>query len=110
MRGLFQFGVAVGMGCACASVIAQPANVYPAKPIRLIVPFAAGGPADATARTLAPRLTEALGQQIVVDNRGGASGIIGIDMVAKAPPDGHSLTMMSSSIAIFPSIYKMRRR
>ena len=108
MRGLSRVGVAVFLAGAAAGAIAQTSNsgAYPSKPIRLIVPFAAGGPADATARTLAPHLTEALGQQVVVDNRGGASGIIGIDMVAKAPPDGHNVTMMSSSITIFPSIYK----
>lgn len=85
------------------SVVAQN---YPTKPIRMIVPFAAGGPADATARTLAPRLGEALGQQIVVDNRGGAGGIIGIDITAKAPPDGHTTMLMSSSLAIFPSTHR----
>jgi tripartite-type tricarboxylate transporter receptor subunit TctC len=81
-------------------------SAYPSKPIRMVVPFAAGGPADTTARTLAPRLSETLGQQVIVDNRGGAGGIIGIDMVAKAPPDGHSVTLMSSSMAIFPSVHK----
>jgi tripartite-type tricarboxylate transporter receptor subunit TctC len=82
------------------------AQGYPTRPIRMVVPFAAGGPADTTARTLAPRLSEALGQQIIVDNRGGAGGIIGIDMVAKAPPDGHSVTLMSTSITIFPSVHR----
>ena len=91
------------LGWMAATALAQN---YPSKLIRIVVPFAAGGPADTTARTLAPRLAEALGQQVIVDNRGGAGGIIGIDMVAKAPPDGHSLTLMSSSIAIFPSVHR----
>ncbi|MBM3341064.1 MAG: tripartite tricarboxylate transporter substrate binding protein [Betaproteobacteria bacterium] len=82
------------------------AQTYPAKPIRMIVPFAAGGPADATARTLAPRLSEFLGQQIIVDNRGGAGGILGIDLTAKAPPDGHTTMLMSSSFVIFPSTHR----
>jgi tripartite-type tricarboxylate transporter receptor subunit TctC len=94
---------AVACGMAPGAFAQQ---VYPSKPIRMVVPFAAGGPADTTARTLAARLTEALGQQVIVDNRGGAGGIIGIDMVAKAPPDGHSVTLMSSSIAIFPSVHR----
>jgi tripartite-type tricarboxylate transporter receptor subunit TctC len=107
---MFQRGLACGAGLIAGvwgmalDAFAQPA--YPSKPIRIVVPFAAGGPADTTARTLASRLTEALGQQVIVDNRGGAGGIIGIDMVAKAPPDGHSVTLMSSSIAIFPSVHK----
>jgi tripartite-type tricarboxylate transporter receptor subunit TctC len=94
-----------------ASVFGMPFGAlaqspFPSKPIRMVVPFAAGGPADTTARTLAGRLTESLGQQVIVDNRGGAGGIIGIDIVAKAPPDGHSVTLMSSSMAIFPSVHK----
>lgn len=82
------------------------AQTYPTKPIRMIVPFAAGGPADATARTVAPRMSESLGQQVIVDNRGGAGGIIGIDLTAKAPPDGHTTMLMSSSFVIFPSTHR----
>jgi tripartite-type tricarboxylate transporter receptor subunit TctC len=103
-RLCFGTWLTVGVFGMASGAFAQSA--YPSKPIRMIVPFAAGGPADTTARTLAPRLSEALGQQVIVDNRGGAGGIIGIDLVAKAPPDGHSVTMMSSSIAIFPSVHK----
>jgi tripartite-type tricarboxylate transporter receptor subunit TctC len=57
---------------------------FPSKPIRIVVPFAAGGPADITARNIAPRMTELLGQTIIVDNRGGANGIIGTENVVKA--------------------------
>ena len=69
-------GLAVTLFVAVPSTYAQP---YPSKPIRMVVPCVAGGPADATARTLAPRLAESMGQQVIIDNRGGAGGIIGID-------------------------------
>src|SRR5687767_3661717 len=88
---------------AVASVLASApafpqATTYPVKPIRIVVPFSAGGPADITTRNIAPRLTELLGQGIIVDNRAGASGIIGADNVAKSPPDGYTLLMATASI------------
>ena len=73
------------------SVFAQSA--YPAKPIRLVVPLAAGGPSDHMARALAQKLTEGVKQTIIVDNRPGASGVIGADIVAKSPPDGYTLLL-----------------
>jgi tripartite-type tricarboxylate transporter receptor subunit TctC len=72
-------------------VVAQPA--YPSKPIRLVVPLAAGGPSDHMARALAQKLTEGVKQTIIVDNRPGASGVIGADIVAKSPPDGYTLLL-----------------
>ena len=69
---------------------AQPAD-YPTKPIRMVVPYPAGGPTDVIVRVAATRLAEQLGQQIVVDNRAGASGMIGAELVARATPDGYTL-------------------
>ena len=73
------------------------AQSYPTKPVRIIVPFAAGGPADNYARFIAQRLQDAMGQSFVVDNRPGAGSIIGTDLVAKASPDGYTLLMMSNT-------------
>ena len=78
---------------------------YPIKPVRFVVPTAAAGPSDLLARTLAQRLNPGWGQSIVVDNRGGAGGVIGTDIVAKAAPDGHTLLLASASATINVSLY-----
>lgn len=86
---------------------AAAAGAYPSKPIRLVVPFPPGGGADTVGRTLAHKLTENLGQQVVVDNRGGANAIIGTDIVAKAPADGHTvLFTVQAAIVVNPSLYR----
>ena len=77
---------------------------YPNRPIRLIVPFAAGGPTDVVARIIAQKLAETVGQQVVVDNRPGATTIIGTELGAKAAPDGYTLLMIAASHSIIPSL------
>jgi len=79
---------------------------YPVKPVRVIVPFAPGGGSDITARQFSQKLSEALGQQFLVDNRGGAAGLIGMELTAKAPPDGYTLMMMSASFSASSALNK----
>ncbi len=82
------------------------AQTYPAKPVRLIVPFPAGGGSDVVGRIVAQKLGERIGQQVIVDNRAGAGGSIGTEAVVKAPPDGYTVVLASTSeIAINPGIY-----
>jgi len=85
---------------------AEPAASYPTKAIRLIVPFAPGGSNDIMARLVGQNFTERMGQQVVIDNRAGASGIIGTDIAAKAPADGYTILMMSLTFAVNPSLFK----
>ncbi|TSA41494.1 MAG: tripartite tricarboxylate transporter substrate binding protein [Betaproteobacteria bacterium] len=93
--------VLIGIGAPCAL-----AQNYPTHVIRLVVPSSPGAGSDFLARLLAQRLGEALGQQVVVENRPGASGIIGVDMVAKSAPDGYTLVLTQTSLAINPSMFK----
>ena len=81
------------------------AQQYPNRPIRVIVPFAPGGPTDIISRVMAAKLTEALGQQVVIDNRAGAGGNIGMGMAARAANDGYTFVMVSSSLMVNPSLY-----
>lgn len=94
---------------AVAAIFALPvaAQQYPSKPVRVIVPFAPGGGSDLTARPISQKLSEALGQQFVVDNRGGAAGVIGMEMTARANPDGYTLMVMSGSFAATPATQKL---
>lgn len=89
---------------AVGAAAAQAQQPYPAKPVRIIAPFTSGGPVDISARILAQKLNEAWGQQIVVENRAGASGTIGADAVAKSTPDGYTVLLTSSAHVITPSI------
>ena len=91
---------------ACAGLSAHAQTTYPNKPLRLIVPFAPGGSNDIVARIIGYKFAEHFKQQVIIDNRGGASGIIGTDLAAKAPHDGYTLLMMSLTLAVNPSLYK----
>ena len=84
---------------------AHAADTYPVKPVRMIVPYVAGGNADIQARYLAERLTEALGKQVIVDNRGGANGMIGIEMAARSAPDGYTLLFVANTYTVSPSLF-----
>jgi len=85
--------------CAALAPIMVLAQAYPSKPVRLIVPFPAGGPADIFGRYLAQGMSANLGQAVVIENISGMSGVLGVDRAAKSPPDGHTLALISSSAA-----------
>src|SRR5262245_5195542 len=99
---------AVGMLCAtlCLAQNAPTATeLYPTRPVRIVVPFAAGGPGDLISRLIAQRLSEGLGKQFYVENQGGAGGNIGMGMVARAPADGYTIMIASSTFMVNPSLY-----
>jgi tripartite-type tricarboxylate transporter receptor subunit TctC len=95
--------VVVAVCAACTSVLAQQ---FPTKPIRMIVPFAPGGNTDIIARAFTLKMGETLGQQVIVDNRGGAGGAIGTEAAARATPDGYTLIMVSAAHTINPAMVK----
>jgi tripartite-type tricarboxylate transporter receptor subunit TctC len=101
-RALAGVLIAAAAALPVADAIAQE---YPTRPIRMIVPFAPAGPTDIIGRLIAPYLSEALKQQVVVDNRGGAGGNIGMGLVATAAPDGHTILLVSSSFVVNPGLY-----
>ncbi len=88
--------LALAAGCTLPAVAAQ-ADKYPTKSVRMIVPFAPGGGTDITVRIIAQKMSETLGQQVIVDNRAGAAGQIAFDSLVNAVPDGHTLLMMAAS-------------
>jgi tripartite-type tricarboxylate transporter receptor subunit TctC len=102
IEALVRFAVAL---LAMPAAFAQ-APAYPAKPLKLVVPFSPGGASDLTARTLAQKMGESMGQSIVVENKPGANGVLGIDSVAKSPPDGYTILLTDrGSLTVNPSLY-----
>lgn len=100
--------ILAGAALLLAACLGSPALAeYPERPIRVVVPYAAGGGVDSVARIVGQRLGTALGQQIVVDNRSGAGGVIGADAVAKAPPDGYTLLLDASAFAANPAMRRL---
>jgi tripartite-type tricarboxylate transporter receptor subunit TctC len=106
MRPSWLMSMAAALASVALADAASAQGVYPAKPIRMIVPFPPGGGTDILSRLVANKLTESVGWQIVVDNRGGAGGNIGLDAAAKAAPDGYTMVMgQTSNLTINPSLY-----
>jgi tripartite-type tricarboxylate transporter receptor subunit TctC len=106
-RKLLWSGVAAACGAALcgAPAWAQSAGAYPAKPVRIIVPWPPGGGTDVASRLLGQKLNERLGQQFVVDNRAGAAGNLGAELAAKAAPDGYTMMISITSLAINPNLF-----
>jgi tripartite-type tricarboxylate transporter receptor subunit TctC len=102
-RGAIRAAAAAVSICAGAGHAAQP---YPDKPVRMIVAVPPGGPADILARLVGPRLTESLGQTVVIDNRPGANGNIAYEMAARSAPDGYTFVLVAAGVAINPSLYR----
>lgn len=106
MKKIISLAVAFTFFMAAPLVGAQStAQSFPTKPIRFVVPFPPGGGNDILARALAPKMSELLGQQVVIDNRAGAGGNIGADFVAKSPPDGYTIVIASNQVTMNPWIY-----
>ncbi len=102
LNGGYATLVSLLLTLCCAGAFAQ---TYPAKPIRLLIPFPAGSPSDMVGRTIGQKLAEQLGENLVPDNRPGAGGNVGIGAVVKSPPDGYTVLITSPTIAISPSLY-----
>ena len=106
MKRIVTAGVcALGVGWCCFASAQE--NQYPHKPVRLVVAFAPGGGTDIVSRHVASKMAEGLGQQVVVDNRPGAGGTLGNEIVVRAAPDGYTINMTTSSYAVSPSVYKL---
>ncbi len=102
LRPLCSIGAVIA-GCAASWAVAQD---YPNKPVRMIVPFAPGGNTDIIARIVAPGMSKALGQQIVIENRGGAGSMLGTEVASRAAPDGYTVLMVSAAHVINPAMVK----
>lgn len=98
--------LAAAIACAAHSQNLTPGSAFPGKPVRWVVPFAPGGPIDVVARLLSPKLAERLGQPVIIENRAGAGGNIGTEVVIKAPPDGHTLLYVVPFLVTNPSFLK----
>jgi len=107
MTRLLILRAAAALLCACLAGTAATAQTYPARPVKLVVPFAPGGSNDIFGRVIAAQLTEKLGQTVVVDNRAGAGGTVGTDMVAKSPADGYTLLLISAAYSMNAAIAKL---
>ena len=97
--------MALCFGCLAVSTVAL-AQTYPARPIRLVVSFAAGGGVDLVARLVGQKLSESWNQQVVIDNRPGAGGNVSAELVAKSPADGYTIYLSSASVVVNASLYK----
>jgi tripartite-type tricarboxylate transporter receptor subunit TctC len=107
MKSIFSIiSLAAALLAAITPAIAQPSAAYPTKPIRMVVPFSAGGGTDLVGRLLAKEMTEIFGQTVLLDNRTGAGGHIGIEIVARANPDGYTVLFINQSIATNESVHK----
>src|SRR6185312_242795 len=99
--------LAAALALAAPLAPAAAQTDYPNRPVRLIIPFPPGGSNDVVGRVIAQHLGEALGKQVIVDNRGGAGGVIGTEQAAKAPADGYTLLVISLAHAVNPWLYKL---
>jgi tripartite-type tricarboxylate transporter receptor subunit TctC len=103
---IIRIAVSIAAVFCAASALAQNTETYPNRPLRFIVPFPAGGATDIISRLVGERLGARLGQTVVMDNRPGATGNIGLDLLAKAPPDGYTISLASSGVAISATLVK----
>ena len=106
MKRLRHPAMALASACLLGVTMPSTAQTYPVKPIRIIVPYAPGGSTDVLFRIFAPRLSDVLGQQAIVENRPGAASTIGLDLVAKSPPDGYTIGVANIAYGANPSIYR----
>src|SRR5688572_8315350 len=105
MQKMRSLNCAIAATLLAAHTVSAPAQSYPAKSIRIIVPLAAGGVGDVFARVVGQKLSDSVGQPVVIDNRPGANNIVGTEAAAKAPPDGYTLLLAGTTLTINPSLY-----